>query len=118
MQVYGDEAGELSDRLLGFVGDGESANKAALANLEQQYPFLVNVWCQAHCLSLLLKVRPLAQCNKSLLKLFVIRDYSLTHSVMQDLARSYAPFQQAMDDAHLMVKELHAHADIRQKLKM
>ena len=63
MQVYGDEAGELSERLLGFVGDGESANKAALANLEQQYPFLVNVWCQAHCLSLLLKVRPVPRCR-------------------------------------------------------
>lgn len=58
--MYGEGNGELSDRLLGFVGDGESANQKALTSLESQYPFLVNIWCQAHCLSLLLKVRPLS----------------------------------------------------------
>ena len=60
LQVYGDESGELSDSLLGFVGDGESADKAAMADLEGEYPFLVNIWCQAHCMSLLLKVRPVS----------------------------------------------------------
>ena len=56
LQIYVDEDGELSDRLLGFIGDGESANRKALRDLEGQYYFLVNLWCQAHCISLFLKV--------------------------------------------------------------
>jgi hypothetical protein len=63
LQIYPDEDGELSDRLLGFIGDGESANKKAFSDLEGQYYFLVNLWCQAHCISLLLKVTiPMAAC--------------------------------------------------------
>jgi hypothetical protein len=44
LQIYPDEDGELSDRLLGFIGDGESANKKAFSDLEGQYHFLVNLW--------------------------------------------------------------------------
>ncbi len=117
MQVYGDENGELSERLLGFVGDGESANKAALAALESEYPFLVNIWCQAHCLSLLLKVRPLPKCS-SICPSFGHCRYFIAYLMMQDLVKKWAPFDQAVNDAHAIVKELHAHADIRQKLKM
>ena len=45
LQIYPDENGEPSDRLLGYFTDGESANLKALRMLEERYHFLVNIWC-------------------------------------------------------------------------
>lgn len=58
--MYG-ENGELTDRCLGFIGDSESANKKAMSQLETEYTYLVNIVCQAHGLSSLLKVTFQAQ---------------------------------------------------------
>jgi hypothetical protein len=55
LQLYGEGDG-LSRNCLGFIGDSESANKRALKDLEEQFPFLVNLVCQAHGLNNLIKV--------------------------------------------------------------
>lgn len=55
LQIY-NENGDLSRGCLGFIGDSESANEKALADLEEDYPFLNNILCQAHGLSNLVKV--------------------------------------------------------------
>ncbi len=128
MQIYADEDGELSDRLLGFIGDGESANRRALRDLEGQYYFLVNLWCQAHCISLFLKVSiPIAAyilttVNGSFLAMNSNHIYPLLERlngsvILQDLVNAWPRFQAAVDAAHTIVKALHAHADIRQRLK-
>ena len=58
MQLYpeGQELSSRSSNCLGFIGDSEAANKKALADLEEEYPFLINVLCQAHGLNNLVKV--------------------------------------------------------------
>ena len=55
VQLY-PEGQELSSNCLGSIGDSEAANKKALADLEEEYPFLINVLCQAHGLDNLIKV--------------------------------------------------------------
>ena len=42
-------------RLLGFLMDNTKANRAAMRRLEAMYPHLLNVGCQAHGMSLLVK---------------------------------------------------------------
>ena len=55
LQLYSEQR-ELTPNCLGFIRDSESANKKALAELEVEHPFLINLTCQAHGLSNLVKV--------------------------------------------------------------
>jgi hypothetical protein len=120
VQVYDNESRELSDTLLGFVGDGKSANKAAMAYLEGKYPYLINIWCRAPCMSCSSRCALFPQ-------YIAVFAYSLFKTVSELLycftgwcriCSRRGPHFSRLHEARHIVKELHAHADTRQKLRM
>jgi hypothetical protein len=54
-RVINEVTGNRPERLLGVLQDNTKANRAALVLLEEWCPLLINLGCQAHGLSLLLK---------------------------------------------------------------
>ena len=52
-----DEFGNISLDCFGYIGDAESANLLAMKTVEERNPHLINIVCQTHAFSLLVKVR-------------------------------------------------------------
>jgi hypothetical protein len=67
-QIAEQLTGGDDSKIYGFVMDNTKANRAAMQQLEKEHPQWLNIGCQAHNLSLLIKdfMKPASKYNSSL----------------------------------------------------